>query len=61
MRVIHVRQQQRDHIGQRNICAACGHDGTTRDPLVLTDNGFRVHQSHTADPRDGLYGTAQTN
>lgn len=61
MRSINARQQARDHNGQRNICAACGHDGTTRDPLVLADDGFRVHRSHTTDPSSGLYGTAQTN
>ena len=59
MHFIHVRQHQRDHQGQRNTCSACGHDGTSRDPLVLTNDGFRVHQSHTTDPRDGLYGKEQ--
>jgi hypothetical protein len=56
---INSRQQKRDHNGQRNTCAACGHDGTSRDPLVLTNDGFRVHRSHTADPQSGLYGAEQ--
>jgi hypothetical protein len=56
---ISARQQERDHQGQRNICAACGHDGTTPDPLTVTDDGMRVHTSHTTDPRSGLYGHQQ--
>lgn len=56
---IHSRQQQRDHNGQRNICAACGHTGTGTDPLVLDDTGMRVHQQHTEDPTSGLYGHQQ--
>ncbi|WP_458089447.1 hypothetical protein [Streptomyces malaysiensis] len=59
MRWINSRQQTRDHAGQRNICAACGHDGTSRDPLINNTDGFRVHRSHTTDQRHGLYGTAQ--
>lgn len=56
---ISARQQQRDHNGQRNNCAGCGHDGTTADPLVKDNEGFRVHQSHTTDPNSGLYGQQQ--
>lgn len=59
MRWINVAQQRRDHNGQRDICAACGHDGTGRDPLVLADDGFRVHRSHTTDPRSGYRGRSQ--
>lgn len=56
---ISAAQQARDHAGQRNFCAACGHDGTAADPLVKTLDGFRAHRSHTTDPRSGLYGQAQ--
>lgn len=65
MRWISKGQQERDHAGQREICAACGHPKTTTDPLVLTKadgsypGGNRVHRSHTTDPADGLYGLAQ--
>jgi hypothetical protein len=55
---INSRQFERDHNGQRNICAACGHDGTNADPLVL-DDGYRVHTSHTTDVNSGLYGRQQ--
>jgi hypothetical protein len=56
---ISSEQQQRDHRGQRNICAACGRDGTRQDPLGLDNKGFRVHASHFTDPRSGLYGQQQ--
>lgn len=56
---INAAQQRRDHNGQRNTCAACGHDGTPNDPLVKTLDGFRAHRSHTTDPRSGLYGQQQ--
>ncbi|MBE1580401.1 hypothetical protein ACFORH_43450 [Amycolatopsis roodepoortensis] len=58
---ISTRQQDRDHNGQRNDCGACGHEGTAEDPLVLTDTGSRVHNSHITDPGSGLYGARQTN
>lgn len=53
-------QQTRDHNGQRNICAACGHNGTGSDPLVNDNRGYRVHRSHTTNPRSGLYGQQQS-
>ncbi|GAA2439602.1 hypothetical protein [Streptomyces glaucus] len=37
-------QFERDHNGQRNICAA---------------DGFRVHLSDTTDPASGYYGQRQ--
>jgi hypothetical protein len=62
-------QQERDHQGLREVCAACGHPFTGQDPMVLTTNnpdwgdvatgGPRVHRSHTTDPNSGLYGLAQ--
>lgn len=52
-------QQERDHNGQRNRCAACGHEGKRTDPLTKDDSGSRVHTSHTTDPRSGLYGRQQ--
>lgn len=58
---ISSRQQARDHNGQRNMCSACGHDGTTRDPLVLDEDGFRIHRSHATDPRSGYYRAGQTD
>lgn len=56
---INTTQQARDHNGQRNICAACGHDGTKADPLVKTLDGHRIHRNHTTDPRSGYYRQAQ--
>lgn len=53
-------QQERDHNGRRNDCGACGQEGTDGNPLVLTDTGSRVHESHTTDPVSGLYGARQT-
>lgn len=52
-------QQDRDHKGLRNVCGACGHEGTGHDPLCTTDTGSRVHTSHTSDPRSGLFGKRQ--
>ncbi|CAL9326654.1 hypothetical protein [Streptomyces sp. SudanB91_2054] len=56
---INRAQQQRDHNGQRNICAADGHPGTADDPLVKTADGWRVHLSDTTDPSNGFYGQRQ--
>jgi hypothetical protein len=56
---INAAQQRRDHNGQRDICAACGHNGTSRDPLVKATDGYRVHRSHTTDPRNGYYRQEQ--
>jgi hypothetical protein len=56
---ISTSQQARDHSGLRATCTACGHDGTTADPLVKTLDGSRIHHSHTTDPRSGFYGQAQ--
>jgi hypothetical protein len=56
---ISASQQARDHNGLRNICTACGHDGTPADPLVKSLDGSRIHRSHTTDPRSGFYGQAQ--
>ncbi len=52
-------QQERDHRGLRNICAADGHEGTAGNPLGLSKDGTRVHRSHFADPFDGFYGEEQ--
>ena len=35
------------------ICAACGRPATDHDPLVISD-GYRIHTSHTTDPRSGF-------
>jgi hypothetical protein len=56
---INTTQQARDHKGQRNTCAACGHPGTASDPLVLATDGYRVHLSDTTNPRSGYYGQKQ--
>lgn len=58
MSKINPAQQQRDRNGQRTICAACGHPARDNDPLIVAD-GFRIHHSHTADPRSGFYRTRQ--
>ena len=59
MRWISTRQQERDHAGLRNVCAADGREFTAEDPEVLTDDGFRVHRSDTTDPSSGFYGHQQ--
>lgn len=56
---ISTAQQERDHHGLRDVCAACGHDFSPRNPEVLSHNGFRIHRSHTTDPTDGFYGKKQ--
>lgn len=37
------RQFKRDHAGLRNTCAARGHEGAPTNPLVVADDGMRVH------------------
>lgn len=56
---INRAQQERDHNGLRNICAADGHPGTETDPLVKATDGFRVHRSDTTNPASGYYGQQQ--
>ena len=53
------QQQQRDHNRVRNTCAACGREGTQRNPLGVDDEGYRVHAAHFTDPTSGLYGHQQ--
>ncbi len=43
-------QLERDHRGLRNACCACGRDGAERNPLILSDEGLRIHSSHYDDP-----------
>lgn len=52
-------QRERDRRGLRNVCGACGRDGTNSDPLALDDEGDRVHQSELDDEDSGLYGRHQ--
>lgn len=47
-------QAERDRRGI-TACAACGHEPTAADPLLVID-GYRIHQSHTTDPQSGFYG-----
>lgn len=56
---ISQKQQQRDHTGLRETCAACGHDATPQDPLAVSDTGSRVHARHLTDPDSGLHGAHQ--
>ncbi len=56
---INSSQLERDHNALRDTCSACGHDATTANPLVLSDDGFRVHQAHTRDPDSGFYAAEQ--
>ena len=51
------RQKVRDSAGLRDSCAACGHHPAERDPLVISDDGFRIHLPHVLDPSSGYYGT----
>lgn len=50
------QQEARDRGGLRDSCAACGRDGTERDPLVLAGDGYRVHLSHVISEGDGYFG-----
>jgi len=52
-------QQQRDHRGLRDVCAADGRKATKADPLTRSDDGFRIHRSHTTDPGSGYHGREQ--
>jgi hypothetical protein len=52
-------QQERDHKGLRNVCAADGRDGTVDDPLGISDEGSRIHQRHFKDPKSGFFGKQQ--
>lgn len=52
-------QQKRDHSGLRNVCAACGRDGSAGNPLELDNSGFRIHKSHLDAPKSGLFGHRQ--
>lgn len=56
---INSEQFERDHNGLRNTCVACGHDGTEANPLVLDEEGSRVHLAHTRDRDSGFYGAEQ--
>lgn len=57
---INSQQQKRDHTGLRNCCAACGHDGTDKDPLGKDDEGYRVHERHFIEKKPGgLFGRKQ--
>ena len=53
-------QQIRDACDLRSCCAACGHQEAERNPLVLAEDGYRVHLSHTLDPASGYYGLVFT-
>ncbi len=54
---LNIWQQARDRDGRGNVCAACDRDGTSRDPLVLAADGYRVHVSHAiAETGGGYYG-----
>jgi hypothetical protein len=56
---ISKEQQERDHKGLRDVCAADGRDGSTKDPLGLTDTGSRIHERHFTDPGNGWFGRKQ--
>jgi len=49
-------QQIRDACDLRTCCAACGHKETSRDPLVLAEDGYRIHYSHTLERGGGYFG-----
>lgn len=44
-------QRERDRSGLGNACAACGRQGTEDDPLLIDEDGFRVHYDCTAAQR----------
>ncbi|MBW8792271.1 MAG: hypothetical protein JF597_01305 [Streptomyces sp.] len=52
-------QQDRDHSGLRDVCAADGKKGSKADPLGVSDTGSRVHKRHFEDPKSGFFGGQQ--
>jgi hypothetical protein len=56
---ISKQQQERDHRGLRDVCAADGRKGSKDDPLGITDTGSRVHKRHFTEPKSGLRGHEQ--
>lgn len=56
---ISLQQLERDHRGLRNSCAACGHEGTTKNPLEVNEDGYRVHSKAFHD-RMHYRGLART-
>jgi hypothetical protein len=52
-------QQERDHGGLRNVCCACGHDGSASRPLAVSKTGSRIHADHFTNPDSGLYRQEQ--
>ncbi|MEU8764970.1 hypothetical protein ACWEP8_39815 [Streptomyces hydrogenans] len=43
----------------RSICTACGRPALPSDQLVTTAaEGYRIHRSHTEDPKSGFHGAA---
>lgn len=49
-------QQARDEAGFAGTCAACGNTASPSDPLVIADDGYRVHLSHVITEGNGYYG-----
>jgi hypothetical protein len=49
-------QKQRDTQGLRDVCGACGHEQSETDPLVISEEGSRIHHSHYTDPSSGFCG-----
>ena len=49
-------QQARDVAGLSGVCAACGHEESPFTPLVIADDGYRVHLSHLVTEGNGYFG-----
>lgn len=56
---VNARQRGRDRSGLHNVCAACGHTGSRRNPLTLSDSGSRICESHVLDPDSGFHGRSR--
>lgn len=56
---ISKEQQKRDHRGLRDVCAADGRKASDKDPLGVSDDGFRIHKRHFKDPKTGFFGREQ--
>lgn len=52
---VNADQRERDRVGLGHLCAACGTGETRKNPLALTQDGYRVCASHLTDPNSGLY------
>lgn len=54
--MINDAQRARDAAGLAGVCAACGHEESVFEPLVVAADGYRVHLAHVLTKGDGYFG-----